>query len=213
MISISKSIAARATLAFCIAWVCGCSDNKKAESTNSVQPANVSMTIKRGESDGMPTLVATRIVTAQVRIDAIDYETRGIVLTGPDGNQDIYTVGPEVVNFNQLHKGDLVNARFTEKMAISVQKSSEQPEAVSVSAIALPQAGEKPGMVAARTAKIVATVTAINHEARTVSITGPQGNTLTFNVSKEAKGFENVQVGDAVIVQYEEAVEISVVNS
>jgi hypothetical protein len=68
-------------------------------------------------------------------------------------------------------------------------------------------------MVATRTGKIVATVTAINHDARTVSITGPQGNTLTFNVSKEAKGFENVQAGDTVLVQYEEAVEISVAGS
>ena len=213
MICVSKSLAARATLALFITCVCGCSDNKKAESASGLEPANVTMTIKRGESDGTPTLVATRIVTAQVRIDAIDYDTRGIVLTGSDGNQDIYTVGPEVVNFNQLHKGDLINARFTEKMAISIRKSSEEPEAVSVSAVALPQAGEKPGMVATRTGKIVATVTAINHDARTVSITGPQGNTLTFNVSKEAKGFENVQAGDTVLVQYEEAVEISVAGS
>jgi hypothetical protein len=221
---------ARLAMAGFLAAAFGCQSSKsesaaptaiQAASTDSgmsnVEPANVQVTVKRGESaNGTPTLVATKVVTLQVRIENIDYDTRGIVLTGPDGNQEIFTVGPEVVNFDQLHKGDLVNCKFTMKMAASVVKASDiaaAPEATETGEIALPPIGSTPGIVATRAGTFTANVVAIDQSSREVTVTGPRGNTVVIQVAPQAEGLDKVQVGDQVVVGYSEAVEIFVTGS
>jgi hypothetical protein len=181
-----------------------------AADASNVQPINVNVTVKRGTSNGTPTLVKTGVVTAQARIDAIDYDTRGIVLVGPEGHQEIFTVGPDVVNFNQLHKGDLVNCKFTEKLAVSVQKASDPVQDVDTGVIALPPIGDKPGIVASRSGQFTATVTTLDLSTRIVTLTGPDGNVVSYQVAPQAQGLENVHVGDLVVIGYSETVEIFV---
>jgi hypothetical protein len=219
---------ARLAMAGLLAAVFGCQTSKSESAaptavqassvdTSNVEPANVNVTIKRGVSDnGTPTLVATKVITMQVRIENIDYDTRGIVLTGPDGNQEIFTVGPEVVNFDQLHKGDLVNCKFTMKLAASVQKASDvtgPPSAVATGEVTLPPIGATPGIVATRSGTMTADVVAIDQSTREVTLTGPRGNTVVLQVAPQAEGLDKVQVGDQVVVGYAEAVQISVSGS
>jgi hypothetical protein len=204
-----KRLVVQTAIALAIAMISGCSDNKPA----SVEPANVSLTVERGTSQGSPTLVATKVITMQARVDAVDYDTRSVVLTGPEGKQEMFTVDPAVVNFSQVHEGDLVTAKFTQKLAISVEKPGGQPAVAETGMIALPGLGAKPGILATRTGQITATVTWIDHDARMVSLQGPAGNGMTFQVAPQAQGLENVQVGDQVVAYYTEAVEISVSGS
>ena len=57
--------------------------------------------------------------------------------------------------------------------------------------------------------EIQATVTAIDKANRTVTVKGPQGKLRTFAVGKEARNFDQVNVGDLVTLTYAEAVTVS----
>ncbi len=66
--------------------------------------------------------------------------------------------------------------------------------------------GKGPGVAAAaQTVEITATITAINHKTREVTLKGPQGNEVTLQLSKEVKNFAHMKVGDTVTAKYVEA--------
>jgi ribosomal protein L6P/L9E len=54
-------------------------------------------------------------------------------------------------------------------------------------------------------AKITASVEAIDAAARTVTLKGPRGKVVTLAVGPEVKNFDQVKVGDRVVVRYAEA--------
>lgn len=61
------------------------------------------------------------------------------------------------------------------------------------------------GVGAGQAVEIRAEVTAIDKDARTVTLKGPRGKTRTLSVSKEARNFDQVKVGDIVTFTYLEA--------
>src|SRR6185369_12019451 len=83
--------------------------------------------------------------------------------------------------------------------------------ALAVAAPALAQTGavavgSAPGMAGvAQTVKMTATITAIDAATRDVTLKGPQGNEVVVTAGPEVKNFANMKVGDAVDVQYVEA--------
>jgi hypothetical protein len=68
----------------------------------------------------------------------------------------------------------------------------------------------KPGIIEAVVTKIEATVEAIDHENRKVTLKGPEGKTLIIDVEERVKNLPQVEVGDLVTVEYIEAVTIQV---
>lgn len=71
-------------------------------------------------------------------------------------------------------------------------------------------AKSEPGKVAiAHVTKVTATVEAIDQAKRQVTLKGPKGNTLVLPVSPEAKNFDQVKVGDKVVVGYIEALSLT----
>ena len=71
-------------------------------------------------------------------------------------------------------------------------------------------ATDKPSMYASQTATMTASVEAINHETREVTLRGPEGNTVSFVASEEARNLDQVNVGDIVIAEYVESISIEV---
>ena len=69
-----------------------------------------------------------------------------------------------------------------------------------------PAATEKaPGRAAARAVQVKGTIAAIDKDAKTVTLKGPKGRTLTLDVQDPQK-LEAVKVGDPVVATYMEAV-------
>jgi hypothetical protein len=66
-------------------------------------------------------VVNTREITATV--DAIDPQRRMVTLTGPRGNTVSFKLGDAIENVDQIHKGDQVVVRYTEAVALAVDKS------------------------------------------------------------------------------------------
>ncbi len=66
--------------------------------------------------------------------------------------------------------------------------------------------GKGPGVAgAAQTVTITATITAIDAKTRAVTLKGPQGREVTLTAGPEVRNFAQMKVGDAVDVQYVEA--------
>jgi Cu/Ag efflux protein CusF len=66
--------------------------------------------------------------------------------------------------------------------------------------------GKGPGVAgAAQTAKVSATITAIDAVTRGVTLKGPQGNEFEVTAGPEVKNFAQMKVGDRVDVEYIEA--------
>ena len=85
--------------------------------------------------------------------------------------------------------------------AASVPAFAQKPDAASASVTkTTPGTGTITNM-----AKITASVEAIDAAARTVTLKGPRGKVVTLAVGPEVKNFDQVKVGDMVVVRYAEA--------
>ena len=71
-------------------------------------------------------------------------------------------------------------------------------------------AAEKPSLHTSQTATMTALVVAIDHDSREVTLKGPEGNTLTFVAGDDVRNLDQVNVGDTVVAQYEQALDIEV---
>lgn len=72
-----------------------------------------------------------------------------------------------------------------------------------------PPAQKKPGVGEARAIKLNGTVAAVDKEAKTITLKGPKGRTVTLDVHDPTK-LEAVKVGDPVAATYYEAVAVQV---
>jgi hypothetical protein len=66
-------------------------------------------------------IVKTKEITA--RVDAIDQQTRMATLTGSGGNSVTFKVDDAVQNLDRIKAGDQVVVRYTEALALSVDKN------------------------------------------------------------------------------------------
>jgi hypothetical protein len=186
-------------LAFALAG--GCSNEPKDN-----------VTINRTTKDGLPNVTVTGVVESRATIEAVDYDTRGIALRDPDGNTSIFTVGPDVANFRQIKKGDVVKLKFIEKTAVSVRKVNEPPESSAAVQVDLAPLGAKPGIVGTKTVEMRSNVASIDYQTRMVTLVGQSGVPVSFKVDPKTRGLEKVQKGDQVVIVYTQAVSITVVG-
>ncbi|MCE9589685.1 MAG: hypothetical protein K8S99_04085 [Planctomycetes bacterium] len=195
------SVGSAALLALVVAS--GCTDSAGTSNT---------FTAERTSVHGLPHVVLTETAAADVKVESIDYDNRAIALAGSDGKTQIFTVGREVRNFTQIKKGDTVRAQYLQKITASVSRSDEPHSAMLAGQIDLAPLGAKPGIVATRTAEISGTVSAIDHKARSVTIRTLGGDVALDHVDPKVKSFEKVQKGDRVVINYTEAVSITVIS-
>lgn len=71
---------------------------------------------------------------------------------------------------------------------------------------------EKPYISASQTQVVTATVEAINHENRAVTLRGPEGEVHSFIAGEEAQNLDQVNVGDTVVAKYVQSMTIEVVE-
>lgn len=157
---------------------------------------------------GKAAIVAAAELSAQVV--SIDKKTRTLSLKGPKGNVQDVVASNEVKNFNKIKVGDLVVVRYMQSLALELQPVKTGATGISVSEGAgKAEPGKRPAVGAVREIQAIAKVTAIDQNAKTISLTGPRGNTVTLDV-QNPEHFKVVKMGDEVLVTYTEAVAVSV---
>src|SRR5580765_2188643 len=74
------------------------------------------------QSQAGKTVTKENAVTATATIRAIDQATRSITLRTEKGDEDTFTVGPEVTRFDQLKVGDTIRATYYEAVVFQLRK-------------------------------------------------------------------------------------------
>ena len=128
---------------------------------------------------------------AVVTVVKIDRKARRVTFQGPRGNQVSMIVPQEAQNLDQVRVGSLFNVKYVEAMAVSLQRGG-QPSVGVDQQVRLAPKGGNPGGVVVNTARIRATVVAIDYADREVAVKGPQGNIRSFRVAEEVQGLRDV---------------------
>lgn len=147
-------------------------------------------TIKKGSS-----------ISATATIQAIDKTNRTITLRDDKGQEDTYAVGPEVKRFDELKVGDKVNMTYYESIVFQIRKPGEKPAEEAVGTAMTRSKGATPGGTLAVQDRMTVTVKAIDPAVPSVTVTTPDGRTVTRRV-EDKKNIENLKVGDQIDITY-----------
>jgi hypothetical protein len=72
------------------------------------------------EKGATPGGVIVTVKQVQARVDDINYDTRTVVLQGPEGDPVKLVVDDRVKRFNEVKKGDIVVVRYTEAIGMKM---------------------------------------------------------------------------------------------
>jgi Cu/Ag efflux protein CusF len=139
-------------------------------------------------------------MTAAVTIKAIDRATRSVTLHAENGDEDTFTVGPEVKRFDQLKVGDTIKATYYESLVLQLRK----PGAAAPTTGAVAAGGrmkDVPGGAIGVEQTTSVTVKAIDMNAPSITVTTADGRTLTRKIA-DKKNLEGVTPGDHIDITY-----------
>ncbi|NOT12539.1 MAG: hypothetical protein HOP23_12015 [Methylococcaceae bacterium] len=88
----------------------------------SIPSADRTTQVSRAPLGSKPGYSAIDAVEIKATVEAINYQTREVMLKGPEGNVVKIKAGPEVRRLNEVLKGDTVVARLTRAVSIEVSK-------------------------------------------------------------------------------------------
>ena len=155
-------------------------------------------------------VVSEDVVTVSAVVEAIDHDTRMVTLRDSDGETVTFRVGESARNLSQVQTGDLVDATYYQSVAVQLRKPGEATPGVSAAAGATrAEVGAPPGAAGAQSVTVVSTIRALDRQAGTATLEGPDGALTTINVRNPAH-FDVAKVGDLVEITYTEAIAISV---
>jgi Cu/Ag efflux protein CusF len=147
---------------------------------------------------------------ARATITNIDQPNKVVTLQAENGDQIVLGVTDAVRNFDQLRVGDQVAISYTEAIAWQVKPAGEgAPGVKSEEAVTRAKPGEKPGGTARSAVTVTTTITAIDLDKGTVTLTGPGGRSQTIK-ARDPANLKKVKVGDLVDITYSEALAIAV---
>ena len=170
------------------------------------EPAEKS-TAKKAEP---PSWQTSTVVEETAIVEAVDQSTRMVTLKGPKGNSVTFKAGDQVKNLAQVKVGDEVKFAYYESVAVRVLKAGEAfPAAGESSAMSRAKPGDKPAGVVAKEVTVGATITAIDKKAKTATLKGENGKSVTVTPLRPEK-LDEVKVGDRLVITYTEAVAVKV---
>lgn len=173
--------------------------------------AGASLAGESAEAEDKPSFSASRTITMEAEVSAIDHATRAVTLSGANGETVSFTVGEEARNLGQVQVGDQVIAEIYQNVDVSVHANPEgrEPGVSASMEAARTELGAMPGGAVADTVVLTAVVEAIDLERNTFTLRGPEGGVQEF----EAQNPENLRraaVGDLVVIEITQALGVMV---
>ena len=177
-----------------------------SDDTSTPPPPDVTTSVKSEPGN----VVSEDTLTVSAVVEAIDHETRMVTLRDSDGETVTFRVGESARNLSQVKKGDTVEATYYQSVAVQLRKPGEATPGVSTAAGATrAEVGATPGASGAQSVTVVSTIRALDRQAGTATLEGPDGALTTINVRNPAH-FDVAKIGDLVEITYTEAIAISV---
>lgn len=144
--------------------------------------------------------------TVTATVEAVEQASRTVVIRTKDGELRSVQLGPNA-KIGEIHVGDSVNATYYENIIVR-KKPAGEPDVDTLEAAAHRSAAKAGGSVGIQQA-ITATITAIDMNVPSISLSGPRGWTYSSKV-QDKKALEQVKVGDKVDITWTEAILVSV---
>jgi Cu/Ag efflux protein CusF len=152
--------------------------------------------------------VVGQTVEALVTVVAVDKKARTVVVRGPHGGTEELQVPEDAKNFDRVKQGDVFRVRYTEAVAVALDKG--EPDKGDKKERVLAQKGANPGGVAVRTRYVSGRIESIDLTNRYVAIRGPKQNTIALKAADDVK-LEALKPGDRITVAYTQALAIEMV--
>lgn len=179
-----------------------------AQETGSIDASAVEASVTAVAEKGVPGGVIIEKYNLHAKVVAIDYATRNITLKGPLGGMLTVTAGPEAVNFDQIKKGDYINASVTRTLEVYLGDEADALNDGSAELVALAPKGAAPAGMIAGTSQQTAKVAAIDAANRTAILEFENGVKDTVNVRPDID-LNSVQLGQRVVIRSTEVISIS----
>ena len=154
----------------------------------------------QAQAQGDKTVTKQNQVTATATIKAIDQTKRSITLRNENGDEDTFTVGPDVTRFNQLKVGDTIRATYYESLVFQLRKPGA-PAAAPGAVVAGGRLEKTPGGVLGTQETTTVTVKAVDMNVPSITVVTADGRTLTRKIA-EKKNLEGVNPGDRIDITY-----------
>ena len=157
-----------------------------------------------------PEITTSQSLTITDLVEAIDYETRKVTISNPQGTSVTLTVGEEVRNLEQVKVGDTVTTEYVQNLSIKIVDNPElAPSEQEIKTVNRSEKGEMPWMTVVDEIIVTTVIEGINIEANTIQLTGPNGSVEEFTVN-DPENLKRVSVGDRVIITQTDKTAISV---
>jgi hypothetical protein len=169
------------------------------------------------ESDaGVVSMVAT--------VEAIDVTNQLVTVVGPNNNWVVVKVGPNHIKLIKVR--ERITISYADEVAVALRKSDGPPQAAEDGIASEETAGMdlNPPTVAEQdwveatphgakdftTIEVSDTIAAINRNKRTITFNGTGGKTRTILVGPDVAAFDQVEVGDRVVLLVTRAVAVDI---
>jgi hypothetical protein len=138
-------------------------------------------------------------------IDSIDKKSRVVTVKTKDDRLVSIKAGPEVKNFPQLKKGDLLELDYFEAVDFEVRKPTEEEKQIAgmeIDVAAQAAAGQKPAGIVAGERVDILTVESIDTKKKLITLKAPEGYVTVK--AKYPQNLHMLKIGDTVVVKTSE---------
>ena len=134
-----------------------------------------------------------------------------IKIKAADGNTIAMKVNPDVVPLKEIKKGDPVQVKYLESIALSLEKAKTPAPVIAEETVEVTSAqSTTPGAMVVNTMAVTAKVQDVDRTNRTVTLRDPEGNQLTLKAGPAVEGFDQIKIGDLILARYTQALAIEV---
>ncbi len=159
--------------------------------------------------EGVPGGIVVETLEVSSKVVSIDQENRILILQNSDGAENDVKVGPEAVNFDQIQVGDMVIAVVTQELVVQLVGEQEATTDGATGIVALAVEGSKPGTLVGEVVQVTATITAIDQNNRTATLSLEDGTSRTLPIRDDID-LSKRKVGEKVVFLATEMIAISV---
>ena len=156
----------------------------------------------------VPGKVVTSTVRSMAIVEAVNKDTRELKLIDANGKRFTVKASDLVRNFDQIEPRDRIVMEYLESIAVFAVPPGT-PELGDAIAVEVAPLGDKPGIKAADTFMVKATVESLNVTDRIAVLRGENGQVRTVKIGKDVP-LDLVEVGDEVRMRITQALAVNV---
>jgi hypothetical protein len=162
------------------------------------------------------------VIVMTATVEAIDVTNQLVTVVGPNNNWVVVKVGPEHIKLIKLK--EKITISYADEVAVALRKVNTAPAADQIAADEEAGMNMDPATVAEQdwveatpqgatdltTVEISDTIAAIDRGKRTITFAGTGGKTRTIKIDPAVQGFNQVEVGDRVVLLVTRAVAVNI---